>query len=101
MKTKMDRVPRYVPDRICGFSQAMLVHAKVTGCEFHPAGFHPQLCPIDPEMGALKVKTASGARWYGVECAYINSELRMVAIGFPAAFEEMAKWEKVPQNALT
>ena len=98
-KVKMDRIPRYVPDRIAGFSGPFIVHAKVLRTAFHPAGTHKS--PIMAESGALEIVTASGTRWFGVEKAYINSTLRMVAVGFPAAFEEMAKWEKVPQNALT
>ena len=94
----MDREPRYVPDRVVIFD-GMIVHAKVTGSTFYPPGQHPAGCPLVPHIGALEVKTQSNkSRWYGCEWAYINSELRMVAVGFPAADEEMAKWEKVPKD---
>ena len=94
----MDREPRYVPDRIAGFSGRHIVHARVTGSVFHPPGAHDG--PIRKDTGALEVKTAEGSRWFGVESAYINSELRMVAVGFPAAFEEMSHWQKMPADRL-
>jgi hypothetical protein len=38
--------------------------------------------------------TRHGSRWWGFERAWINSELRMVVQGFPAADELRSRWER-------
>lgn len=87
----IDRVPRYAP------SHVIIAHAMkllpVLRYIAHPAGTHPANCPIKSEMVALELVTAKGSRWYGCERAYINSELRMVCIGFDSRDEVRRKWD--------
>jgi hypothetical protein len=91
----LDITPRYVPDTMLLFSRVTgnPVRTAVTGSVFHPAGTAPKECAIRIDCNALEVRTAHGSRWYGCQKAYINSELRMVVVGFPAGFEEMAAWK--------
>lgn len=99
-EVEMDRVPRFVPTCVFMPYKKGVVRCGVSSSSFHPAGAHA-FQGMRKDIGVLAVHTALGARHYGVEKAYINSTLRMVVVGFPKAFEEMAKWKKVPQNALT
>lgn len=88
----LDHTPRYTP------SQVMTARgmSPVVSARFYPPGTHKG-SPIVARSGALELVTASGhARWYGVRAASINSRLRMVVAGFPAQFEEMARWKRVP-----
>lgn len=92
---RIDRVPRYTP----GVVWTIRGKDYVTSATAHPPGSHPEGCPLVPECTALELKTEGGfSRFYGVEKAYINSRLRMVVVGFPAAFEEMAAWARVPRK---
>ena len=84
-----DTTPRYAPDVV----MTIKGRSQVTGSRFCPAGTHPDKCPIRADWPALELRTIHGSRWYGCQKAYINSELRMVVVGFPAGFEEMAAWE--------
>lgn len=90
MTHTLDTTPRYTPDRV------MLCDGRlhpVATAILHPAGTAPKGCPLRVDCNALELRTAHGSRWYGVESAHINSELRMIAVGFPAAFEEMRAWQ--------
>ena len=92
-----DCTPRYAPDTVVIFSNGRACRAQVIGSVFYPAGTAPKGCPIRVDWNALELKTLYGSRWYGCESAKINSELRMVVVGFPASFEEMAAWKVCTQ----
>ncbi len=91
---EQDMIPRYAPSKVV----TVQGRAPVSQYVAHPPNAHPPKCPLVPECTALELRSEVGSRWYGVERAYINSELRMVVVGFPALFEEMAAWEKVPEG---
>jgi hypothetical protein len=93
----LDTTPRYTPKTVLLFANGRAVKAPVISALFHPAGTAPQGCPIRIDCNVLELRTAHGSRWYGCKHAYINSELRMVAVGFPARFEEMAAWKICPE----
>ena len=84
-----DNTPRYTPSEVMVF-QGM---RPVLSARAYSAGAHPHGCPLMRACTALQLVTDAGSHWYGVERAWINSELRMVVKGFPAAFEEMARWQ--------
>jgi len=86
-----DETPRYAPDVVTTLRGRQPVIRAIA----HPAGQHPTNCPLIKDCVALELVTTAGSRWYGVERAWINSELRMVVKGFNARFEEMAAWQKV------
>lgn len=93
---KMDITPRYTPSHVIvvgGDSGKITGDLRVEQAIFHPAGTAPTGCPIRIDCNVLELRTHYGSRWYGCKKAYINSELRMVVVGFPARFEEMAAWE--------
>lgn len=91
---QLDTTPRYVPAAtVCRAQKVPVIASSI-----HPAGQHPPECPLHKDTAALELKTPAGSRWYGVSDGWINSELRMVVQGFPAAFEEMAAWERVPEG---
>lgn len=90
----LDRTPRYAPDEV----RTVYGRGRVIGIASYPPDSHPANCPLVKDCVALELRSTKGSRWYGVEKAYINSELRMVVIGFSAGFEEMQKWEKVPAD---
>ncbi len=87
----IDRTPRYAPERVIIASRMKLF--PVLSYIAHPANAHPEKCPIKPDMIALECKTEAGSRWFGCERAYINSELRMVTVGFDSRDEVRSKWE--------
>lgn len=95
--TEIDRVPRYAPDRVIIVLGKGFAWCPVVQYIAHPpgqaAGARPANCPINSDMVALECVTAHGSRWFGCEQAYINSELRMVTIGFDARDEVRRKWE--------
>lgn len=94
---KLDKRARYTPDSIITHRG----HGKVNSIKTFPPNAHPEGCPLVQNCTAVQlVSDAYGSRWYGVERAYINSELRMIVIGFDARFEEMAAWKRVPANRL-
>lgn len=86
-----DMTPRYAPESVITVSAMRRV--AVTQSLFHSAGTAPKGCPIRIDCNVLELRTMHGSRWYGCKRAYINSELRMVVVGFPARFEEMSAWE--------
>jgi hypothetical protein len=86
---EIDRVPRYAPDKVI-IARAMKL-MPVTQAKFHPAGSHKG--PIRSDMNALELVTDAGSRWYGCERAWINSELRMVVVGFDVRDEVRRTWE--------
>lgn len=88
-----DITPRYTPEVVMIVSGSKYGRLPVIEAIFYPAGAAPQGCPIRIDCNVLELHTAHGSRWYGVKKAHINSELRMVVIGFPARFEEMSAWE--------
>jgi hypothetical protein len=90
MKSSLDMTPRYAPTHVI-IARAMAL-LPVTRYIAHPAGTHPD-SPIKNDMMALECITAKGSRWYGCESAYINSELRMVVVGFDSRDEVRSKWE--------
>jgi hypothetical protein len=81
-------------------SAGKFVETQVIGTSFYPTGRHPinGACPIVPTLGALALRTVLGTRWYGCDRAYINSELRMVAIGFDARDAGRSTWKVVPKK---
>lgn len=87
----IDRTPRYAPSHVHVLGHGIV---KATAYVAHPPGNHPKNCAIRNDMTALEIKTPVGrSRWYGFERAFINSELRMVVIGFDARDEVRSKWE--------
>jgi hypothetical protein len=90
----LDMVPRYAP------SHVLVTHGNfgafnlpVHQYKVHLPNAHPAKCPIKPDMTVLELVTIAGSRWYGVERAYINSELRMVIAGFDSRDEVRSNWE--------
>ena len=60
----------------------------------HPPGTHPEKCPLVKTCTAVQVVNDRGnSRWYGVEKAWIGSDLRFRISGFSPKFEELQKWE--------
>jgi hypothetical protein len=90
----LDTEPRYTPEAVI----CRMHRVPVLGSAIHPAGQHPSGSPLRKDIKALELRTELGSRWYGIEDGWINSELRMVVSGFPAGFEEMRAWEKVPEG---
>lgn len=88
--SSMDWTPRYAPTTVMTARGRQPVLRAV----WHPPGHHKG--PIRADVGALELVTSSGSRWYGAQRGAINDQLRMVVAGFPAAFEEMRAWKKVP-----
>src|ERR1039458_8046912 len=86
----MDWTPRYAPTAV----MTTRGRQPVISARWHPAGSHKG--PIRSDVGALELVTPVGSRWYGVQRAAINAQLRLVIAGFPAGFEEMRTWKKVP-----
>ena len=86
----IDWTPRYAPDVV----MTARGRQPVVGARWYPPGSHKG--PIRSDVGALELMTAVGSRWYGAQRGAINAQLRMVIAGFPAAFEEMRAWKKVP-----
>ncbi len=89
----LDMTPRYAPKSvlIAGAGEVPVIRYVV-----HPAGAHPG--PIRQDMIALELVTPRGSRWYGVEDAYINSQLRMVVVGTNRRDEIRMKWPIVPKK---
>lgn len=85
----IDRTPRYAPDKVI-IAQAMKL-CPVIQYVVHPP--HTHNGPIKANYLALECKTAHGSRWFGCEAAWINSELRMVTVGFDDRDEVRRKWE--------
>jgi len=90
----LDLTPRYAPGWVT--FATTYTRLPVEQYLFHPAGTAPAGCPIRIDCNVLELRTQQGSRWYGCKRAYINSELRMVVVGFPARFEEMSGWDLVP-----
>ena len=89
MSYEIDNRPRYVP----AYVMTLKGMQQVSGVVSYPASGHPDKCPIVATMVAVHVQVPNSAgRWYGVDKAWINSELRMVVQGFNAKFEELAAW---------
>ncbi len=86
----LDLVPRYAPSHVIIARRIKLF--PVTSFVAHPAGTHPN-SPIKNDMCAVELVTEAGSRWFGCERAYINSELRMVVVGFDSRDEVRSKWE--------
>lgn len=85
-----DRKPRYAPTHTVVRG---LVNVPVSSYHTYLPGQHPKGCPLTDDCVALELRTAYGSRWWGVEKAWINSELRMVVSGFPARDELRSRWE--------
>jgi hypothetical protein len=90
-----DTTPRYAP------SEFLTVNVQRDGwtvspvAEYvvHPPGTHPK-SPISNDKIALECKlTPTGVRWFGCDRAYINSELRMVVVGFDDRDGIRRRWE--------
>lgn len=92
MDADLDMTPRYAPTEVLVVSGGGGRTAPVIQSIVHPPGDHPKGCPLVKTITALELKTAFGSRWYGVERAYINSELRMVVVGTPKRDEVRMKW---------
>jgi hypothetical protein len=89
----LDMTPRYAPRTVLIFGHG---EVKVTGYKVHPPGTHHG--PIVSSMTALELETPHRSRWYGVERAYINSQLRMVVVGTNRLDEVRMKWKVVPKK---
>lgn len=88
--TELDLTPRYAPKSVI-IAKVMKL-CPVVRYVAHPPNTHPQ-SPINNSMTALECVTEHGSRWFGVESAYINSELRMVITGTDPRDEVRMKWE--------
>ena len=86
----IDRIPRYAPSHVIIASRMKLL--PVLRYITHPPNQHPAKCPIKPEYTVLECQTEAGSRWYGCERAWINSEIRVVVVGFDARDEVRSKW---------
>jgi len=82
---------RYAPKTV--FSLKAGGERPVVRAVVHPPGSHPPGTPLVPHVTALQLITDTGhSRWFGVDDAKINSELRMVARGgFINPVNELAK----------
>jgi len=85
-----DTTPRYAPSETL-----IIVHGKarilpVIRYRMFPPGTHPDGCPLISDCTALELVTDAGSSWWGVERAWINSELRAVVAGFPSTNELIA-----------
>ncbi len=90
----MDLQPRYAPDHV--FVARLprgAVNVPVIRYHSFPPGTHPANCPLIPTCTALELVTEHGSRWFGVERAWINSELRMVVSGTNPRDEVRMNWE--------
>jgi hypothetical protein len=87
---EIDRIPRYAP------SEIICKGIKVPVLSYHvwPVGQHPEGCVLIEDCVALELRTVYGSRWFGCENAWINSELRMVVVGFPARDEVRRTWKE-------
>jgi hypothetical protein len=88
-----DMTPRYAPSRVLVSNGLGSFILPVLQYKTYPPNAHPPKCPIKPDMTVLELVTCAGSGWYGVERAYINSELRMIIVGFDARDEVRSKWE--------
>jgi len=85
----LDMTPRYTPEAVMTEKGMRAVVQTIA----YARDGHPEGCPLVPDCIAVELVTDIGLRrWYGVQHAIINSELRMVVTGFDARFEEMAAW---------
>ena len=79
----------YAPVQVMIFGAGLCaVKKSVT----HLPGQHPKNSPIRKDLTALELITDRGSRWFGVESAKINSELKMVVTGGPLDAEKLG-WE--------
>jgi hypothetical protein len=83
-----DTTPRYAPDRVIIARAMKLCPVKQYIVHATP----PAKCPISAPA-ILELVTDYGSRWFGCDRAWINSELRMVTIGFNSRDEVRSKWE--------
>jgi len=90
----IDRKPRYAPTQTIVAARRV----PVTSWRAHPPGTHPKGCPLIPNCTALELVTPLGSRWWGVEKAWINSELRMVVSGFPERCEIRRSWPEAKKH---
>lgn len=93
---ELDRQPRYAPSKILILAPGpKLSGMEVPVIEYRsfPPGQHPSNCPLTPTMTALELVTPKGSRWFGVEKAWINSELRMVVSGINKRDEVRMRWD--------
>jgi hypothetical protein len=84
----MDRKARYVPQEMMTLKGMRPVLSYRT----YPPHAHPDKCPLIDGCVALECVTADGSRWFGVDAAWINSELRMVISGTNPRDEVRMKW---------
>ena len=92
-RSEISMVPRYAP------TEVMLARAgiqPVISFVVHPPNSHKSA--IRSDMTALELITPYGSRWYGVEHAYINSQLRMVVVGTNRKDEVRMRWKVVPKE---
>lgn len=92
MKSELDMTPRYAPETVFITSGNTFGNLPVIRYIVHPANTHPK-SPIKNDMVALECVTSDGSRWFGVESAYINSELKMVVVGTNKRDEVRMKWK--------
>lgn len=90
-----DQTPRYAPSKVLIVNHGIV---PVVGYTAYPPGSHPVGCPLIKSCTAVELITTHGSRWYGFDSAYINSELRMVVVGFDSRDEVRAGWQKVPKD---
>jgi len=95
---ELDMTPRYAPTHVIVANRGAYAEVPVVRFVVHPAGTHPH-SSIRNDMKAVELQTANhGSRWYGVEDAYINSELRGVVVGTNPRDEVRMKWRPVPAS---
>lgn len=93
-----DTTPRYAPAEVMTLRGVR----PVLRSAFHPPESEEARrksgIPIVASYGVLELVTDAGSRYYGVDRAYINSELRMVVIGVNKRDEVVSKWPVVPRR---
>lgn len=85
---------RVIPDRILTEAPGGYAVLPVVRSVAYPPGTAPKDAPISASLTVVEVRTAHGVRWFGFQRAWLGSDLRMHVDGYPAGFEEVAKWPK-------
>lgn len=89
---EIDHTPRYAPEYTLVRDDRGFRTAKVQEVVIHPSGMAPSPCPIRKDLTVVELKTLFGSRWWGVEKAWINSELRCVVSGIDPRNELLRNW---------
>lgn len=89
---------RYVPETTLTMgNDGKGYRVPVTRVIAHPPGTHNH-SPLVNTCTALELVTPMGSRWWGCIDAYINSELRMVAVLDNDLCQIRRAWDLVPES---